>query len=93
MTTDPYHMRRPDLAEARAALVQLYGPGAEDRWQRLLTRAGLSGRETDPDAIRRVAEAMQATDPVMALSGRSLLIRVNTYEYLLAASEIISEAG
>jgi len=93
MTTDPYHMRRPDLAEARAAIEKLYGPGADERWQKLLVKAGLSGRETDPDAVRRIAEAMQATDPVTALSGRSLLIRVNTYEYLLAASEIIADAG
>ena len=52
---------------------------------------GTSGRL--PLVVRRVAEAMMAADPVMALSGRSLMIRVNTYEYLLAASEIIAEAG
>lgn len=93
MTDDPYHMRRPDLPEARAAIEQLYGYAAADRWQKVLAQAGLTGQETDPGAVRRVAEAMMAADPVMALSGRSLMIRINTYEYLLTASEIVSEAG
>jgi hypothetical protein len=90
MADDPYHLRQPDLASARAAVFEVYGPGASARWDELLGAAGLSGRETSIDAVRRLAEVMMASDPVTALSGRSLLIRVNTYEYLLAASDIIA---
>lgn len=89
----PYHMKRPSLADAQGVLEQIYGATAGDRWNRLLGQAGLTGHETDPAAVRRLAEAMMASDEVMALSGRSLMIQVNTYEYLLTASEIIAGAG
>ena len=94
MTDDPYHMRCPDLTEARSAIAQLYGEvTAARRWSKLLADADLSGKEQDPASVRRLAETMMAADPVMALSGRSLMIRVNAYEYLRTASEIVAEAG
>ena len=93
MSADPYHMTRPNLAEAKAAIEQLYGSRAAERWSKLLAEAGLRGNETDPSAVRRMAETMMASDGAMALSGRSLMIHVNTYEYLLTASEIIADAG
>lgn len=92
LTADPYHMPRPDLAEAKAAMHRLYGYRADDMWQTLLGKAGLSGHESDPAAVERMAETMMATDPVMALCGRSLVIRYKTYEYLLAAAAVIEEA-
>ncbi|GAA2532089.1 hypothetical protein [Winogradskya humida] len=89
---DPYHMRRPDLAEAKAALEKLYGHTAAEIWQRLLTQSGLTGKETDPDAVRRLADTMVASDPVLALSGRALMIRVKSYEYLQAAASAVADA-
>ncbi len=91
-TTDPYHMTRPDLAEAEAAIGRLYGHEAGAVWQKLLASAGLTGRETDPAAVERLAETMLAADPVLSLSGRGLMIRIKSYEYLLAAAEMIADA-
>jgi hypothetical protein len=92
MATDPYQMRRPDMAEAKAAVGRLYGHTSDDVWRSLLTRTGLTGRETDPAAIQRLAQAMLADDSVLSLCGRSLLIRINGYEFLLAAAAVIAEA-
>lgn len=92
MSADPYHMSRPDLPEAEAAIRQLYGHEADAVWQKLLTSAGLTGRETDPAAVERLAATMLAADPVLALSGRGLTIRIKSYEYLLAAAQMIAEA-
>jgi hypothetical protein len=92
MAADPYHMSRPDLAEAKDAVRRLYGYRADDMWQTLLGKAGLSGHESDPAAVERMAETMIAADPVLALCGRSLVIRYKTYEYLLAAAAVIEEA-
>ncbi|WP_067501081.1 hypothetical protein [Actinoplanes sp. TFC3] len=92
MTNDAYHMSRPDLAEAKAAVEKLYGHRARDVWPGLLNRAGLSGHETDPAAIERLTEAMLGADPVLALCGRSLVIRLKSYEYLRAAATVIAEA-
>lgn len=93
MTADPYHMTRPDLAEAKAAVHRLYGYRADDMWQTLLGQAGLTGAESGPAAVERLAETMIATDPVLALCGRSLVIRYRTYEYLRAAAATIDEAS
>ncbi|MFI5933964.1 hypothetical protein [Actinoplanes sp. NPDC051494] len=92
MTADPYHMRRPDLAEARQALDQLYGHGTGELWQKLLTQAGLTGHETDPSAVQRLADVMLAGDPVLALSGRALVIRIKSYDYLAAAAAVVADA-
>ena len=92
MSDDPYHMQRPDLAEAEAAVYRLYGHESAGRWQSLLAAARLTGHETEPDAVERVVEVMLAADPVTALCGRGLAIRIRTYEYLLSAASIIQEA-
>ena len=92
MTAKPYHMPRPGLTEAKAAVHRLYGHRSDDMWRALLAKAGLTGQESDPAAVERMAETMMATDPVLELCGRSLIIRYRTYEYLLAAAAAIEEA-
>lgn len=87
-----YHLRRPDLAEARAALQRLYTHQTATIWQAMLTRAGLTGKETDDASFDRLLTAMTATDPVMGLCARSLRIRATTYTYLTAAHTLISDA-
>ena len=89
---EAYHLRRPDLAEARAALQRLYTHQSDTIWQTLLTRAGLTGSETDEASFSRLLTAMTDTDPVMALCARSLSIRANAYTHLAAAHTLIHDA-
>ena len=86
-----YDLRRPDLAEARAALKRLYGD-EEPLWTRLLADAGLRGTETDNDSLRRLLAAMCDADPVTALCARGLTIRLATYEHLTTAHDLIRGA-
>ncbi|MBN2448159.1 MAG: hypothetical protein JXO22_15630 [Phycisphaerae bacterium] len=92
MTNDPYHMRRPDLPEAKAAVERLYGQTSRTVWQGLLAKAVLTGHETAPEAVERLARTMMADDSALALCGRSLLIRLKTHEYLLAAAAAVTKA-
>ncbi|MFI5497187.1 hypothetical protein [Actinoplanes sp. NPDC051859] len=87
-----YRLQRPDIAEARTALRQLYGHRTDDLWRTLLTRAGLSGYETDEASLTRLLTAMTDTDPVMALCARSLTIRMNAHTHLTAAHTLIRDA-
>ncbi|MER7282760.1 hypothetical protein ABT369_50875 [Dactylosporangium sp. NPDC000244] len=91
VTTGPYEMSRPDLAEARESLHRLYGAGTEQLWSDLLRQAQLTGRETDPAALERLIAAMLAADPVTALCGRSLAIRAATFVRLSAVHDLIRE--
>lgn len=94
-SSDPsgaYRLQRPDLAEARTALRQLYGHRTDELWRTLLVRAGLSGHETDDASLTRLLTAMTDTDPVMALCARSLTIRVNAHAHLTAAHSLIRDA-
>lgn len=87
-----YHLRRPDLGEARTALQRLYTHQTATIWQSLLARAGLTGAETDDASFDRLLTAMTDTDPVMGLCARSLRIRATTYTHLSAAHTLISDA-
>lgn len=87
-----YQLRRPDFAEARAALHRLYTHQSDTIWQTLLARAGLTGRETDDASFTRLLAAMADTDPVMGLCARSLSIRANAYTHLAAAQTLIHDA-
>ncbi|MFB9447002.1 hypothetical protein Dvina_25250 [Dactylosporangium vinaceum] len=89
VNTGPYEMSRPDLTEAREALHNLYGAGAEQLWGDLLAKARLSGRESDPESLDRLVAAMLAADPVTALCGRSLAIRAATFVRLSAVHDLI----
>jgi len=85
--TGPYNLSRPDLAEARQTLAQLYGAAAPTICQRLLTKAGLTGQEVDPAALDRLIAVMLTDDPIISLCARSLAIRVSAFVHLSAAHE------
>lgn len=91
-TGDPYHLDRPDIAEAREAVHRLYGSDAPQLWSTLLSRAGLTGRETDPGSLDRLLTVMTDTDPVTALCARSLKIRADTHTHLSTVHALIRAA-
>jgi hypothetical protein len=80
------HVEKPTLADARLALERLYGPHLEDIWVTLLTRAGLTGTETDLVSFDRLVNVMTGSDPVTRMCGRGLQIRSATYSRLSAAA-------
>jgi hypothetical protein len=88
----PYDLTRPDLAEAREAVQRLYRDAADELWGELLRKAGLRGDETDDASLQRLISTMLAADPVIALCGRSLAIRANTFTRLSAAHDLIKSA-
>ena len=78
------------VADARQALGRVLGDRADEEWSLLSDRAGVTGAETDPEAVDRVIRAMQAwPDPVVALCGRSLLIRVSSHRHLSATQDLV----
>lgn len=89
---DPYHLNRPDIAEARDAVHRLYGSDAPQLWATLLSRAGLTGRETDPGSLDRLLTVMVDADPVTALCARSLKIRTDTHTHLSTVHALIRAA-
>jgi hypothetical protein len=88
----PYDLTRPDLAEAREALQRLYRTAADELWSELLRKSGLRGDETDDASLQRLIATMLAAEPVIALCGRSLAIRANTFAGLSAAHQLIRSA-
>lgn len=90
-TAGPYHFSRPDINEAREAIHRLYGSSSEV-WTTLLSRAGLSGHETDDASYDRLITTMLAADPVISLCARSLQIRMTTYKALSDVHTLISGA-
>ena len=91
-TTEAYRLRQPGLSDARAALQRLYAHQNDTIWPALLSRAGLTGAETDDASLQRLLSAMAHTDPVMALCARSLTIRAIAYTHLAAAHTLIRDA-
>jgi hypothetical protein len=69
-------------------LAEIYAEGADEVWTRMLRRAGLSGRETDPEALDRLIEVMKAADPITALCARSLAIRVASFDAIATEREL-----
>jgi hypothetical protein len=90
---DAYGLRRPDLAEAQAAVERVCTDRAAAIWAALLQRAGLRGDETDEAALIRMIEAMtRLGDPVVALCARALAIRSTSFEHLAATQTIVRSA-
>ena len=88
--TGPYNLSRPTLDDARSALQRIFGSGADDQLRALLSRAGLTGHESDPASFDRLVEAMTAADPLTHLCARSLKIRAAAYTHLSAAQAAIA---
>jgi hypothetical protein len=89
---DAYHLNVPDIAEARDAIYRLYGAAADELWKTLLSRARVSGNETDRGAFDRLLAVMFDADPVTALCARSLKIRADTHTHLTAVHALIRAA-
>ncbi|GIH99866.1 hypothetical protein [Planobispora takensis] len=86
---DIYGLAAPTLADARTALVAVYGePDARRIWIELLDRAQMTGAETGEAALERFIQVMRDHHPVTALCGRSLNIRLHSYRRLAAAYDM-----
>lgn len=92
-STGPYGLPRPDLDEAHLALAEVYAEITDRVWHQLLRSAGLSGRETDPESLDRLIDAMKDCDPITALCGRSLAIRVASFDAIATDRELIGSMG
>jgi hypothetical protein len=90
--TGPYGLPRPDLDEAHMALAEIYAEVTDQIWHQLLAEAGLTGRETDPDALDKVLEAMKTADPITQLCGRSLAIRLASFDAIATDRELVGSA-
>jgi hypothetical protein len=88
-STGPYGLARPDLDEAHMALAEIYAEVTDQLWHQLLQKAGLTGREIDPDSLDLVLEEMKNGDPITALCGRSLAIRVASFDAIATDRELI----
>jgi hypothetical protein len=86
-STGPYGLARPDLDEAHQALAEIYAEVTDQLWAKMLQKANLSGRETDAQALDRILELMKASDPITALCGRSLAIRVASFDAIATERE------
>lgn len=91
-STGPYGLARPDLDEAHLALAEIYAEVTDQRWHQLLRKADLTGRETDPESLDRLLEEMKDGDPIIALCGRSLGIRVASFDAIATERELIGSA-
>jgi HEAT repeat protein len=91
-STGPYGLARPDLDEAHMALAEIYAEVTDQLWAKLLREANLDGRETDPEALDKILEIMKDSDPITALCGRSLAIRVASFDAIATDRELIGSA-
>ena len=87
-----YGLPRPDLTEAAEAVRRVCGHDTDGVWQQLLQSAGLTGRENDPASMNRLLTAMRAGNPVLAMCAQALTIRLETYDRLSAAHDMIRSA-
>jgi HEAT repeat protein len=92
-SSGPYGLPRPDLDEAHQALAEVYAEITDRIWVQLLETADLTGRETDPEALDRVIEAMKDCDPITALCARSLAIRVASFDAITTDRELIGSTA
>jgi hypothetical protein len=65
------------------------GAKAQGVWNRLLAEAGLHGKETDPESLTRLRQAMTEADPTLAVCAFSLGIRERTFEALTDVESIV----
>jgi hypothetical protein len=77
---------RPTVADARDAVHRSYGDAGPSVWARLLRTTQLTGAETGDDALRRLLQAMTASDPIGRLCAHSLGIRLTWHTRLAAAA-------
>jgi hypothetical protein len=86
-----YGLNQMSPAEVLTALRRVVAPEqVAPLWSALLARAQATGVERDLDSVGRLIDAMQAeTDPVVVLCGRSLRIRLSSFEHLAATHAII----
>ncbi|HET6484620.1 MAG TPA: hypothetical protein VFG35_31895 [Actinoplanes sp.] len=90
--TGPYRLKCPTIADAHAAMTRLYGAQVDGIWAGVLAQASLRGSETGLADVKRLIAAMIAADPVTALCGRSLAIRLSAFEHLSIARTVIQDA-
>ncbi len=91
--TGAYRLEQPTLADAHAALHQLYGPHTPDIWRTLLYKASLTGAETEAWAFDRLVSVMAAGDPVTQICAQGLAIRSRSYARLVAEAKQKATAG
>ena len=85
-----YGLAQPQLADVRASLTKVFGERVDPIWVRLLSTAGLTGTETDLDSLTRLGQAMLASDqPVVALCGRGLVIRLASFAHLRSVHDSV----
>jgi hypothetical protein len=96
LTTSPaasipaYGLAMPTCRDVRDSLERIYGPSGAAVWERLVRESGIDGHEQGPEALRRLLVAMEANDdPVVALCGTSMAIRLTSFDHLSAAHAAI----
>jgi len=77
-----YGLLPPTLADARAVVADIHPDDVDILWPRLVASAGLTGDESDADAVPRIVAAMAATDPILELAALALTIRRRSHEEL-----------
>jgi hypothetical protein len=92
MTAPIHGLPRPTVADAAPRLRELYGAEFPALWQGLLSKAGLTGRETDQASVQKLTQAMDASaeDPVRLLS-RALHVRRIAHAGVTECERILSE--
>jgi hypothetical protein len=80
---DDYGHDLPTEADAVRALADLIGPQmAEGLWSLAAQALGMDRPVTEPTDLRRVAEHVMEVGELSRVAGRSLKVRIITYEAL-----------
>ncbi|GAA4591518.1 hypothetical protein BJY16_000299 [Actinoplanes octamycinicus] len=80
---EDYGQDRPTEQDAVKAFAELLGPKvAEGLWGLAVLSLGLQRPVSDPADLRRVAEHMMEVGELSRVAGRSLKVRLITYEAL-----------
>jgi len=91
-----YGFIQPTAEEARRSLERIYGAATPPVWAALVQQAGVAPLGTFDVAteVARLTEAfLHSGDPVVALCGRALQIRVDSYRHLTAAMDKMEDAS
>lgn len=95
--TGAYGLPMPTWRDVRDSLERIYGAAGTAVWQRLAHEAGIvehdHGRESSDQrrkSLERMLTAMEADgDPVVALCGLAVAIRLVSYDHLSAVQAAI----
>ncbi|WP_307798324.1 hypothetical protein [Actinoplanes flavus] len=87
MTSAPYGLSRPDLDDARAAVLRVHAGDGPRVWNDLLHTAGLTGKE--PGGLDRMLVVMHGADPSTRLCALALKIRITAHTELTATHSIL----